>query len=157
MTVNSFLFYFDSSQWRTCIRSRSRADSRHIYYKTTRYSGTRERTAASRVRTRQRSRESERQKSRNSLLRAGRPQSSLSRRLHPDHPRRAEHSKLVVSNQRSDLRRVWRAGHTCGMRCQGPVQPGATPMAIPEPAHRARDQHTRRVGDVVGVHCIGLR
>ena len=41
--------------------------------------------------------------------------SSLSRRLHPDHPRRAEHSKLVVSNQRSDLRRVWRAGHMCGM------------------------------------------
>ena len=43
------------------------------------------------------------------------------------------------------------------MRCQGCVEPGVAPMAIPEPARGARNQHTRSVRDVVGIHCIGLR
>ena len=82
---------------------------------------------------------------------------SLSRRLLPAHYRRAEHSKLVAAGQRSALRRLWRAAHTCDMRCQGCVEPGLAPMAIPEPARDSRDQHTMSVGDVVGVRCRGLR
>ena len=82
---------------------------------------------------------------------------SLSRRLLPAHYRRAEHSKLAAAGQRSALRRLWRAAHTCDMRCQGCVEPGVAPMAIPEPARGARNQHTRSVRDVVGIHCIGLR
>ena len=46
--------------------------------------------------------------------------SSLSHRLLPAHPRRAEHPMLVAAGQRSDLRRQWRAGHTCGMDCHPP-------------------------------------
>ena len=81
---------------------------------------------------------------------------SLSRRLLPAHHRRAEHSKLVAAGQRSALRRLWRAAHTCDMRCQGCVEPGATPMAIRSPARGSRVQQPSSVGVVVVVHSVGI-
>ena len=55
---------------------------------------------------------------------------SLSRRLDPAHPRRAEHLKLVVADQRSDLRRVWRAGLVGSMRNLRLGGPEHSSMAI---------------------------